>query len=70
MLFFTLGITVGDCTSSRLAASQAGITGAAGAGSETTWRAPFTAGRAWVWAVLRDDRGGVDFGGLALEIAR
>ncbi len=36
--------------------------------AETTWRAPETAGTALLWAVLRDDRGGVAWTSLRVEI--
>jgi len=44
------------------------VTGGVDGVSETTWQAPATAGIVWVWVVLRDDRGGVDFAGHALRI--
>ncbi|MCC6644322.1 MAG: hypothetical protein IT374_01965 [Polyangiaceae bacterium] len=43
--------------------------GAAAHSSETSWRAP-AAGRAWVWAVLRDERGGVDAAVAEVDVAR
>lgn len=34
----------------------------------TTWRAPATAGPAWIWIVLRDSRGGIATQELAVTV--
>jgi hypothetical protein len=33
------------------------------------WTAPDTAGEAWIWVVLRDERGGVAFTGFPVDVA-
>lgn len=64
----TVSWYVTEGTLSRASQSLTAESLAAGARFETTWEAPSGAGAVYGWAVLRDDRGGVDWRSFALMV--
>lgn len=64
----TVSWYVTDGTLSRATQSLSADALAAGARFETTWEAPSGAGEVYGWAILRDDRGGVDWRSFALMV--
>jgi hypothetical protein len=55
-------VTGGDLDRERL------IIEAPGEDVSVLWTAPESSGSVWLWAVLRDDRGGVDFATLQIDV--